>query len=87
MEAVVFIAKNNNIAIEYVREEKNDEQIAEARRKEALLATLDHIQRFFSENLRNTNNVECRQAREYAYGRWAEEFCSTSGIGDRKSVV
>ena len=81
MEAVEFIAKNNNIAIEYVREEKNDEQIAEARRKESLLATLDHIQRFFSDNLRIVDNAECRQAREYAYDRWAEEFCSVSGIG------
>lgn len=81
MEAVEFIAKNNNIAIEYVREEKNDEQIAEARRKEALFATLDHIQSFFSETLRIMDNAECRQAREYAYGRWEEEFCSISGIG------
>lgn len=81
IEAVEFIAKNNNIVIEYVREEKNDEQVAEARRKEALLAVLDHIQRFFSDNLRVVDNAECRQAREYAYGRWAEEFCSVSGIG------
>lgn len=81
MEAVEFIAKNNNVAIEYVREEKNDEQIAEARRKESLLSTLDYIQHFFSDNLRTIDNAECRLAREYAYGRWAEEFCSVSGIG------
>lgn len=81
MEAVGVIAKNNNIAIEYVREEKSDEQIVEAKHKETLLAALDHIQHFFSDNLRIVANAECRIAREYAYDRWAEEFCSTSGIG------
>lgn len=81
MEAVEFIAKHNNIAVEYVREEKNEEQIAEARHKESLLAAIDHLQHFFIENLRNTDNVECGLARDYAYGRWPEEFCSVSGIG------
>lgn len=31
--------------------------------------------------LRTTDNIECKQARDYAYGRWPEEFCSVAGIG------
>ena len=81
MEAVEFIARHNNIAIEYVREEKNEEQIAEARHRESLLVILDHLQNYFTENLRMADNAECRMARDYAYGRWPEEFCSVSGIG------
>ena len=81
MQAVEFIAKSNGIPLEYVQEERNSEQIAEARHKESLSATLDHLQKFFVDNLRNTDSAECRKAREYAYGRWEEEFCSIAGIG------
>lgn len=81
MEAVEFIAKNNGIPLEYVQEERSGEQIAEAKHKESLLAALDHLQKFFVDNLRNADDAECRKAREYAYGRWNEEFCSIAGIG------
>lgn len=81
MKAVEFIAKQHNIPVEYIQEEQNEEQIAEAKHKEALLAALDSVQGFFVENLRHTENGECGKAREYAYGRWSEEFCSMVGIG------
>lgn len=81
MEAVTFIAKNNGIPIEYSDEERSEEELLEARHKESLLVTLDHLHRFFVENLRMEMTDESRAAREYAYGRWSEEFCSTAGIG------
>ena len=80
IKAVEFIAKQHNIPVEYIQEERNDEQIAEAKHKEALLTALDSVQGFFVENLRHTDNGECSKAREYAYGRWTEEFCSMVGI-------
>jgi len=81
MKAVEFIAKQHNIPVEYIQEERNEEQIAEAKHKEALLAALDSVQGYFVENLRNMDNGECGRAREYAHGRWSEEFCSIVGIG------
>lgn len=81
MKAVEFIAKQHNIPVEYIQEERNEEQIAEAKHKEALLTALDSVQGYFVENLRHKDNGECSKAREYAYGRWSEEFCSMVGIG------
>lgn len=81
MEAVTFIAKNNGIPIEFSDEERSEEELAEAKHKESLLIALDHIQRFFVENLRVAMTEENQAAREYAYGRWSEEFCSIAGIG------
>ena len=81
MEAVTFIAKNNGIPIEYSDEERSEEELLEAKHKESLLVTLDHLHRFFVENLRVAMTNESRAAREYAYGRWPEEFCSIAGIG------
>lgn len=80
-EAVKFIAKNHHIGIEYVDEERSEEQIAEARHKESLFVALEYVQEYFLENLRANMSGECQAARDYAYGRWTEEFCSVSGIG------
>lgn len=80
-EAIKFIAKNHNIPIEYIDEERTDEQKAEAKHKESLFAVLDCIQKYFLENLRTSMDDESRKARDYAYGRWTEEFCSATGIG------
>ncbi len=81
IEAVRFIADNNNIPVEYTDEERTDEQVAETKHRESLLAALDCIQNYFLENLRAETSEECSRAREYAYGRWPEEFCSVAGIG------
>lgn len=80
MEAIEFLARRHNIPIEYV-EEQDKEQAAKIRYKETLLATLGHAQDFFVSSLLMPDNDESRFAREYAYGRWPEEFCSVAGIG------
>ena len=81
MDAVRFIAKHHNIPIEYTQEEYNEKQMAEEKHRESLLVALDYIQAYFLKCLRTTDNIECKQARDYAYGRWPEEFCSVAGIG------
>lgn len=53
---------------------------AEAKHRESLLIVLDHVQRFFQENLRINTNDECRAARDYTYGRWPEEFCTINPV-------
>lgn len=60
MEAVAFIAKNNGIPVEYSDEERSEEELAEVRHKESLLVILDHLQRFFVENLRVAMTDESR---------------------------
>jgi DNA primase len=79
--AVEFIARNHNIPVEYISEERSEEQMAEARHRESLLAVLDTVQTFFLQNLRATDKEESLDARAYAYGRWHEEFCAFAGIG------
>ena len=80
MDAVVFIAKNHGIEVEYVEEERSEEETAEARHKESLLIALEHIQKFFFDSLR-LDTPESYQARDYVYGRWSEETCAIAGIG------
>ena len=79
--AVEFIARNHNIPVEYISEERSEEQIAEARHRESLLTVLDTVQSFFLQNLRATDKEESLDARTYAYGRWHKEFCAFAGIG------
>lgn len=82
LDAVRFIAKQHNITIEYTKdEEATEEEKTEQKRKESLLAALDILQNFFVNNLRLAGSDETRQAQDYAYGRWPEEFCSEAGIG------
>ena len=80
MEAIEFLARRHNIPIEYV-EGQDKEQVAKIQHKETLLATLGHVQDFFVGSLLMPDSDESRLAREYAYGRWPEEFCSVAGIG------
>ena len=80
MEAIEFLARRHNITIEYV-EEQDKEIVTKNRHKEMLLATLGYVQDFFISSLLAPDNDESRLAREYAYGRWPEEFCSVAGIG------
>lgn len=79
--AVEFIARNHNIPVEYISEERSEEQMAEARHRESLLTVLDTVQTFFLQNLRATDKEESLDARAYAYSRWYEEFCAFAGIG------
>lgn len=80
-QAVEAIAKANNLHIEYVKAEQSDEQREAALQREATLAVVAQVQKFFYDQLRVEMNDEARAAREYAYSRWNEEFCSTRGIG------
>lgn len=81
LQAVEAIAKANNLHIEYTREEQTDEQREAAKLKESVLATVALVHKFFFDQLRVELSDEARAAREYAYSRWPEDFCSTCGIG------
>lgn len=81
LQAVEAIAKANNLHIEYTREEQTDEQREAAKLKESVLAAVALVHKFFFDQLRVEMNDEARAAREYAYSRWPEDFCSTCGIG------
>lgn len=80
IEAVEKIARDNSIQIEYGRE-KTDEEIEYARHTEALLAAVAVAQSFFVATLADNRSEESDKARQYAYGRWPEKFCSETGIG------
>ena len=81
LQAVEAIAKANNLHIEYTKEEQTDEQKEAAKLKESVLAAVALVHKFFFDQLRVEMNDEARAAREYAYSRWPEDFCSTCGIG------
>ena len=80
-QAVEAIAKANNVPIEYTRSEQTDEQRQAAHLRESLLAVVAMVHQFFRDQLRVEASDEARAAREYAYGRWTEQFCSTCEIG------
>ena len=81
LQAVEAIAKANNLHIEYSKEEQTDEQREAAKLKESVLAAVALVHKFFFDQLRVELSDEARAAREYAYSRWPEDFCSTCGIG------
>lgn len=81
LQAVEAIAKANNLHIEYTKEEQTDEQREAAKLKESILAAVAVVHKFFFDQLRVEMSDEARAAREYAYSRWPEDFCSTCGIG------
>lgn len=82
MDAIAHIAKAQNIPIEYVEdEERNDEEIKKSKHKESLMIVLDHVQKFFVEQLSVNNDAEHRAAQKYAYERWSDDFCAQTGIG------
>lgn len=81
LQAVEAIAKANNLHIEYTKEEQTDEQREAAKLKKSVLATVATVHKFFFDQLRVELSDEARAAREYAYSRWPEDFCSTFGIG------
>lgn len=80
-EAVEKIARDNNIPVEHTDKELSDEERDEATHRETLLVALEMAQHFFVDYLRITTDDETRQARDYIYNRWPQEFCSVAGIG------
>lgn len=81
-DAVRYIAKQHNIElVETDDKEQSEKNKIEQDHKESLFVVLEHLQDFYSENLRLTATDESRNARAYAYSRWDEEFCAQVGIG------
>lgn len=80
IEAVKHIASHHGISIEE-DEGKSPEEIKESKHRESLLVTMEKVHSFFEYNLRVEMNDDSRQAREYCYGRWPDDFCSTASIG------
>lgn len=81
MEAVRKIANDNNIPIEENEASGTEEDRADARHRESMLAALDIIQKFFVDSIRVNMTDESRHAVEYLKSRWSEDFYSTAGIG------
>lgn len=81
MDAVEFIARRQGIPVERVNKEESEEETAAANHREKLLIALENIQSFYVSNLSDKNSIESRCARDYAYGRWPDDFCTMAGIG------
>ena len=79
-QSVEEIAKCCSVPIEYVKSDKTDEQIIADKRREAMSIALEQVQTFFVRQL-SVNNPEAEKARNYAYGRWPQDFCIKAGIG------
>lgn len=81
IEAVRKIANDNNIPIEESEAAGTEEDRADARHRESMLAALDTIQKFFVDSIRVNMTDESRKAVEYLKFRWSEDFYSIAGIG------
>lgn len=66
--------------MKYERRERSDEEREASKKREAMLAALSAIQQYFSSSLL-ADTPEAQSARQYAYGRWGEDFCKETGIG------
>lgn len=79
-EALEYIARKYSIEVRYDSYEPTDKEKEDAKRRESARAAIDAVQEFFVSSLQG-NSPEAQKAREYAYGRWGEEFCKEFGIG------
>lgn len=79
-EAIEHLCRKYAITIEYDSKERSQEEIDLARKKESLLIAIAAVQEFFVAKLQE-HTAEAAKAREYAYGRWGEEYCKEFGIG------
>ncbi len=80
VEALEWLARKYHIDIQYERRERSEAEQDASRHRESLMALLDTAQRFFTEQLQEAT-PEAEAARQYAYGRWGEQFCQEAGIG------
>lgn len=78
-EAVEAIAQRNGVPIEYDKEPSEEER-QDRQRRDDLRAAVATVQGFFVAEF-NKDTPEAAAAREYAFGRWGEEFCREAGIG------
>ena len=81
LEAVEKIAMDNNIPIDKMEDTSTAEEREAYRYKECLLSILEIVHRFFVDVFRTEMTDEVRDARDYAYNRWPEDFCIETGIG------
>lgn len=79
-EAMEWLGNRYHIEVKHDRKERTDEERAIDRKREAMLVALSVVQKFFVEQLRS-DTAEAAAAREYAYSRWPEDFCTEVGIG------
>jgi len=79
-EAIEYLGKRFNEEVRYAAKEWTDEEREEQRHRESLFIAVQAVQRFFVEQLQ-ADTPEAQVAREYAYGRWSEDFCKEFGIG------
>lgn len=79
-EAIEHLAKMFGIQILHNEKPKTQEQIFKEKEREAMLIAVARVQEFFTQQL-VADTPEAAKAREYAYGRWGEQYCKESGIG------
>lgn len=79
-EAIERLAKKSGIQIMHDHRERTDEEIEASKHRESLLAAIAVAQDFFVSQLQ-ADTSEADAARNYAYGRWGEEYCKSVGIG------
>ncbi|MCM1140500.1 MAG: DNA primase [Muribaculum sp.] len=79
-EAIEYLCCKYGIPVEYDKKERSQEDIDLYKKKESMIAALAAVQEFFVEQLQS-DTPEATKAREYAYGRWGEEYCKEFGVG------
>lgn len=79
-EAIEYLANMYGIQVLHNEKQVTDEQRETARHRETLFAAVSRVQEYFVGELA-ADTPEAAKAREYAYGRWGEEYCKEAGIG------
>ncbi len=79
-DALIHLANRYGIEVKYEKRERTQQEAEQAKHRESLLAAIAAAQSFFTEQLQ-ADTPEAAVARQYAYGRWGEEFCKENGIG------
>lgn len=81
-EAIEQLARQHNIPLEYEDGEQNEKDAQEERKREAMKLALSTAQDFFVEQFK-ADNPEAQAARDYAYSRWGEEYCTKTASAMR----
>ena len=79
-EAIIKLAEEHGIPIEYEKDERSDEELAAEKERESMKVSMQASQTFMVEQF-NANTPEAAAAREYATGRWGADYCKEAGIG------
>ena len=79
-EAIEYLANMYGIQVLHSEKPMTDEQRDAAKHRESMYIAVARIQEYFVEQLA-ADNSESEKARQYAYGRWGEEYCKEVGIG------